>query len=97
LSRDGLLEAARDDGLVVCTSENAVGPGKEVVEHRARDSLPALVALLGSEDLFAALTANRHLCGDRVLRQPSGKPVDENILQDWIEAATRRAGLPVTR
>jgi integrase len=65
------------------------------VEDLPKGGRPRRVPL--TKELFAALTANRHLCGDRVLRQPNGKPVDENILQDWIEAATRRAGLPVTR
>jgi site-specific recombinase XerD len=47
--------------------------------------------------LTAALTANRHLRGPRVLHQDDGKPVHENLLQLWIERATERAGLEVTR
>ena len=43
------------------------------------------------------LGKNRHLRGDRVLHQDDGEPVDENVLQDWTEQATRRAGLEPTR
>lgn len=50
-----------------------------------------------TDALVAALTANKHLRGPRVLHQDDGKPVDENVLQDWMEQATRRAGLDVTR
>jgi integrase len=50
-----------------------------------------------TEALVSALTANRHLRGPRVLHQDDGKPVDENLLQIWIEQATRRAGLVQTR
>jgi len=50
-----------------------------------------------TEALTAALTANRHLRGPRVLHQDDGKPVHENLLQLWIERATERAGLEVTR
>ncbi len=47
--------------------------------------------------LFEALSANRHLRGDRVLYQLDGSPVDENVLQHWMERATERAGLERTR
>jgi integrase len=47
--------------------------------------------------LAEALTENRHLRGDRVLHQDDGRVVDDNVLQHWMEAATRRAGLPVHR
>jgi integrase len=47
--------------------------------------------------LEQALVANRHLRGDRVLHQDDGKVVDDNVLQHWMEAATRRAGLLVHR
>jgi integrase len=50
-----------------------------------------------TEALVSALTANRHLRGPRVLHLDDGKPVDENVLQDWIEQATRRAGLDAHR
>jgi integrase len=47
--------------------------------------------------LTTALSDNRHLRGDRVLHQDDGRVVDDNVLQHWMEAATRRAGLPVHR
>jgi integrase len=50
-----------------------------------------------SAALAKALEKNRHLRGDRVLHQDDGKPTDENVLQDWMEQATRRAGLEPTR
>ncbi len=50
-----------------------------------------------TEALASALTANRHLRGPRVLHQDDGKPVDENLLQVWMERATSRAGLEPTR
>jgi integrase len=50
-----------------------------------------------TEALVSALTANRHLRGPRVLHQDDGKPVDENLLQLWMERATNRAGLEPTR
>ncbi len=50
-----------------------------------------------TEALVSALTDNRHLRGPRVLHLDDGKPVDENVLQDWMEQATRRAGLDKTR
>jgi site-specific recombinase XerD len=50
-----------------------------------------------TEALASALAANRHLRGPRVLHQNDGAPVDENVLQDWMEQATRRASLAVTR
>jgi len=51
------------------------------------------------EDLLAQPNSliNRHLRGPRVLHQDDGKPVHENLLQLWIERATGRAGLEVTR
>ncbi len=50
-----------------------------------------------TEALVSALTANRHLRGPRVLHLDDGNPVNENVLQDWMSQATRRAGLDVTR
>jgi len=50
-----------------------------------------------TDALASALTANRHLRGPYVLCEDGGKPADENLLQDWMEQATRRAGLNVTR
>jgi integrase len=50
-----------------------------------------------TEALASALAANRHLRGPRVLHLDDAKPVDENVLQDWMEQASRRAGLSVTR
>ena len=47
--------------------------------------------------LFEALSKNKHLRGDRVLHQDDGKPVHENVLQDWMERASKRAGLKPTR
>jgi integrase len=47
--------------------------------------------------LAAALAANRHLRGPRVLHQDDGKPVEQNLLQVWMERATQRAGLEPTR
>jgi hypothetical protein len=41
----------------------------------------------------AALQSRRHLRGERTLWYDDGSAVDENDLQDWIERATRRAGL----
>lgn len=43
-----------------------------------------------TEALMVALSANRHLRGPRVLHQGDGKPVDENVLQDWMGAHRRR-------
>ena len=50
-----------------------------------------------TEAIASALAANRHLRGPRVLHADDGQPVDENLLQDWMEQATRRARLHVTR
>jgi site-specific recombinase XerD len=50
-----------------------------------------------TEALASAVTANRHLRGPRVLHQDDGKPVDDNLLQLWMERATARAGLEPTR
>ena len=50
-----------------------------------------------TDALQKALTANRHLRGERVPHQDDGEQVDENKLQRWMETATRRAGLDVTR
>ena len=47
--------------------------------------------------LTTALSENRHLRGDRVLHQDGGRVVDDSVLRRWMEAATRRAGLPVHR
>jgi integrase len=47
--------------------------------------------------LASAIGANRHLRGPNVLYADDGSPADENLLQDWMEQATRRAGLDVTR
>jgi len=47
--------------------------------------------------LAAALQAHRHLRSERVLCNDDGSAIDENDLQDWIEQATRRAGLVPTR
>ncbi len=47
--------------------------------------------------LEEALGANRHLRGPRVLYEQGGGDVDENVLQEWMEQVTRRAGLEVTR
>ena len=47
--------------------------------------------------LTTALSDNRHLRGDRVLHQDDGRVVNDNVLQHWMEAATRRAGLAVHR
>jgi len=49
-----------------------------------------------SAALSEALEKNRHLRGDRVLHQDDGRPVDANVLQNWMEQATRRAGLAPT-
>lgn len=45
--------------------------------------------------LAAALGAIRHLRGPRVFYRPNGKPLTQKTLQVWMQAAQRRAGLPV--
>jgi integrase len=47
--------------------------------------------------LSLVLGENRHLRGPYVLHQDDDTPVNENALQDWMEQATLRAGLDVTR
>jgi hypothetical protein len=41
----------------------------------------------------SALGANRHIRGPYVLCPDGGTSTSENLLQDWMEQATRRAGL----
>lgn len=50
-----------------------------------------------TEALASDLAAHRHLRGPRVLCLEDGSATDENTLQDWIEQATKRAGLAPTR
>jgi integrase len=50
-----------------------------------------------TDALACALGANRHLRGPYVLCTDDGTSTSENLLQDWMEQATRRAGLNVTR
>lgn len=50
-----------------------------------------------TEALASELAAHRHLRGPRVLCLEDGSATDENTLQDWIEQATKRAGLAPTR
>jgi integrase len=47
--------------------------------------------------LASAISTPRHLRGPNVFVEDDGSPADENLLQDWMEQATRRAGLDVTR
>jgi integrase len=42
-----------------------------------------------------ALQTHRHLRGERVLCLENGSPAPGHMLRDWLEAAQRRAGLPV--
>ena len=50
-----------------------------------------------TEALASALKAHRHLRSSRVLCHDDGRDADENDVQDWIEQATKRAGLAPTR
>jgi integrase len=50
-----------------------------------------------TDALASELAAHRHLRGPLVLCLDEGTATDENTLQDWIEQATKRAGLPVSR
>lgn len=47
--------------------------------------------------LADALQAHRHLRGPNVLALEGGGAVEENTVQDWVEQATRRAGLTPSR
>jgi integrase len=82
------------------------------VDHRPSDDPRAALRLERVEDvpkggrgrlvpmteaLAKALSENLHLGGHRVLHQDDGSPVDANVLQDWMEEITRRAGLEPTR
>lgn len=46
--------------------------------------------------LLKALTAHRHLRGERVLYADKGKPVSAKVLQKWMVRAQKRAGLRAT-
>lgn len=46
--------------------------------------------------LLKALTAHRHLRGERVLYADEGKPVSAKVLQKWMVRAQKRAGLRAT-
>ena len=48
-----------------------------------------------TDALHDALQAHRHLRAPYVLAQDAGTLVPGHILRDWLEAAQRRAGLPV--
>lgn len=72
--------------------EKSVWQGVEDVPKSGRGRIIDM-----TEALTEALRAHRHLKGPRVLYQDDGKQTDENTLQDWIEQATRRAGLAPTR
>src|SRR5580658_3832739 len=50
-----------------------------------------------TDALASALSSSRHLRGPYVLCTEDGTSASENLLQDWMEQATRRAGLNVTR
>jgi integrase len=50
-----------------------------------------------TEGLSGALQAHRSLRGPYVLGTDDGTPVSENRIQDWMEQATRIAGLAPTR
>lgn len=50
-----------------------------------------------TKELAAALSAHRHLRGPYVLCDEGGARVVVSHLQQWIEHASKRAGLPVTR
>jgi integrase len=50
-----------------------------------------------TERLAEALRAHRHLRGSRVLCHEDGTPVGKKALEDWMEKATRKAGLPDSR
>jgi integrase len=43
--------------------------------------------------LLKALTAHRHLRGERVPYADDGKPISAKVLQKWIARAQKRAGL----
>jgi site-specific recombinase XerD len=46
--------------------------------------------------LAAVMAANRHLRGPRVFYRNDGGTITPKVLRLWMEAAQRRAGLPVT-
>ncbi len=50
-----------------------------------------------TEALKKALTAIRHLRGERVFFQCDGSAVDETTLRSWMERAQRQAGLAVNK
>ncbi len=50
-----------------------------------------------TEALKKALTAMRHLRGDRVFFQRDGSAVDETTLRSWMERSQRQAGLAVNK
>lgn len=72
--------------------QRAIWQGVEDVPKGGRGRIVPLTTALAE-----ALRANRHLRGDRVLYANDGSQVDENTLQEWMETATRRAGLAATR
>ncbi len=49
-----------------------------------------------TEELAAALRAQRHLKGPRVLCHADGAGIGRQAVHEWMEKAQRRAGLPVT-
>ena len=49
-----------------------------------------------TQRLRSALSAHRHLRGDRVFYTDAGKPVTAKVLQGWMARAQRRAGLRAT-
>jgi integrase len=48
-----------------------------------------------TDRLFATLVGLRHLRGPRVLYRDEGTPLTNKIVRLWMQAAQRRAGLPV--
>ncbi|HEY8075114.1 MAG TPA: site-specific integrase, partial [Labilithrix sp.] len=72
--------------------ERAIWEGVEDVPKGGRGRIVPM-----TQALAAVLGAHRHMRGPRVLCFDDGKPLDANVLQDWIERATRRANLEPTR
>lgn len=49
-----------------------------------------------TQRLHAALRANRHMRGDRVLYTDAGEPASAKVIQKWVMPAQRRANLKAT-
>jgi integrase len=74
------------------TIEQSSWQGVVDVPKSGRGRIVPMTTALAKE-----LAAHRHLRSQNVLCLDEGRPTDENTLQEWIEQATKGAGLPATR